>query len=45
MSSVSARAGMKTVQFSSRSSAQQLQIYSRQEIAKKVVHGGRRSQQ
>jgi hypothetical protein len=44
------RAGMKTVQFSSRSSlalssSQQFQITSRQEIAKKEVRGGRRQQQ
>jgi hypothetical protein len=44
------RAGMKTVQFCcrsslARSSSQQFQISSRQEIAKKEVHGGRRPQQ
>jgi hypothetical protein len=44
------RAGMKTVQFGSRSSLarssfQQFQISSRQEIAKKEVRGGRRPQQ
>jgi hypothetical protein len=44
------RTGMKTVQFGSRStlarsSSQQFQISSRQEMAKKEVRGGRRPQQ
>jgi hypothetical protein len=44
------RAGMKTVQFGcgsslTRSSSQQFQISSQQEISKKEVRGGRRPQQ